>query len=226
MASDHGVGGSTPSRRAVNFLAASMYVFIAMREFIKESIVDIGDSLLSVLDPKTLAVEDLLKRRIIYDYTSPDRTIFGKISNTVFPLSFVNQNIEIPIGTPYFEINFVVKASYERDPFEIMDEKNRHQVLEYLTIGSKAYIDFLQSLKSEKKLGKIDLVIGTTNKRMARLATNRLGFHLIGYDHEMDHICPAGCMIGAYKNELISRMPEVSSVLEILTGRSKRLKAS
>lgn len=71
-------------------------------------------------------------------------------------------------GTKYLEIHFDVKAR------DIYDGELR-KVIKVMKKGAEEMMDLSDAFE-KNKLKKVDLIVGTTNTRMAKLAVRKLGF--------------------------------------------------
>lgn len=80
----------------------------------------------------------------------------------------------IPVGTKYLEIHFDVEEVS-------IEDGEINKVVKTMRKGAEDLLDLSKQM-DRKRFRNIDLIVGTTNPRLAKLAVRKLGFHYAGTD--------------------------------------------
>ena len=111
------------------------------------------------------------------EYRSPDKSIWAYIKQVEQETIFTDGGIYVAslrAGKNYLDIHFtpdnLPNTTDPADPANV-----RH----ILAVGFPAYFHFLQSLETDRILRDINVIVGTTNERMADFAVKYLSFRPI-----------------------------------------------
>jgi hypothetical protein len=148
------------------------------------------------------------------DYISPNRMIHGDFSlnDEEFAIQKTStETTQIAIGVPIFEINYRSKTRKKSGKGNKNDFLSSQQGMRELF---SEYLGFLRCLEFDPEFKDVEVIVGGTHPRMARLAVNRLGFSpLVGEMIKSDPSNPDDSKrivaIAALKKDLISQRSRV-----------------